>query len=46
MQSLIFDLDRTLVETVYAHLLAAAGAFRIYCAAGELLARLDELGIG
>jgi beta-phosphoglucomutase-like phosphatase (HAD superfamily) len=46
MQSLIFDLDGTLVDTVYAHVLAAAGAFGAYRDAGELLAHLDELGIG
>jgi beta-phosphoglucomutase-like phosphatase (HAD superfamily) len=55
MAALIFDLDGTLVDTVYAHVLSwqghgedeltRAGAFRVYRDPSELHASLDELGV-
>lgn len=49
VRALIFDLDGTLVDTVYAHVFAwqraLAGAFRVYRDAEELRGALDELGL-
>jgi beta-phosphoglucomutase-like phosphatase (HAD superfamily) len=57
MHALIFDLDGTLVDTVYAHVfawlsggygedeLSRAGAFRVYRDPADLHWSLDELGI-
>ncbi len=50
MRALIFDLDGTLVDTVYAARLGQdeltrAGAFRVYRDTAELAESLDELGL-
>lgn len=45
MRALIFDLDGTLVDIVYAHVFAWQRALRVYRDAAELHESLDELGI-